>query len=329
MHSGAVSFEEIVSSVKDETGIVNMRPYYDKLRRFIFRAERDIGYGGSVVLKKLVFKKGINFDGKYFKFPDDYLELEGVGQCSGRFRDCDINIVTEGVRLRTVQQTCTLLYWALACDGYGNPITTRNHEDAVIAYCVWKMYAPKRFNDQGNANSVFAYKQEWISECLSARGDDAFPTLEQWNEIALVSYADRRGLLQQPTASYNYCDDMINSDCEIIDDITKVFFWQLQSISEDLDSVKADFSQMYLESKPFMSLPVFEQGFVVNYETVGKICFAVQKTQSTDWQITDFLNNDLTDQFQSFYDDLTKTAVFVSNNNYNYGSIYFKFKKIL
>ena len=85
MISGIVPFEEIVQSVKDETGIENIRPYYEKIRRFIFRAERDIGYGGSVALfKKTYLVEGItsidpNF-GKYFKFPEDFIEFEGVGQ---------------------------------------------------------------------------------------------------------------------------------------------------------------------------------------------------------------------------------------------------------
>jgi hypothetical protein len=105
------------------------------------------------------------------------------------------------------------LYWGLLCDVDGNPVSTRNHQEAVVSYIVWKLYQVRRFLDKGNASTSEDLKRTWISNSLEARGNDAFPTMEQWNEIGLLSYADRRGLLQRPIASYDYSDEFIPEQC--------------------------------------------------------------------------------------------------------------------
>lgn len=328
MRSGLVPFEEIIQSIKDGTGYENMRSYYDKIRRLIFRAEREIGYGGTIVLRKAVYTLNQNFDGRFFPYPDDYIEFEGVGHNCCPMANCEYNFGVNGIRFKKQHAKVIFLYWGIACDGYGNPIVTRNHEEAVVAYCIWKMYGVRRFLDKGNANTLKDYKDEWISACRSSRADDAYPTLEQYNEIALTSYADRRGLLQLPTASYSYCDDLIPENCVVAPNETKVYYWQLSSIAEDVDDVENIVDQEYLDSKLFKAVSVFEQGFNVDYNAVGRICFAVQETEAQNWQITDTLNNNVTDAFDSFYLASLKAVVFVSKEYYSHGNIFFKFKKL-
>lgn len=333
MVSGLVRFEEVIEAVKDETEIKNMRPLYDRVARLIFRAESEIGFGGSVVLKKVVYTPQTTpFNtGKYFPFPEDMIELEGIGRdCCAMFETC-YNKTSDGIRFRSLQtKKITLLYWGIFCDSSGRPVTTRNHFEAVVAYVIWKLYRSKMFLGTGNMNANFDFRQEWISAMLEARGDDAFPTLEQWNEIGRLSYSDRRGLLMQPTAGYNYCSDDITTECaEIIPDIMYVYFWQLNGPSLKIEDEIPNLNATYLNTKPRLTYEIFEQGKKVDYTLIGSPVFAIRETEDLNWQITDALNDDVTDEFETQYFPDIKTILFVKKSHVGYSTIHFQFKKIV
>lgn len=331
MISGLVPFEEIIESVKDDTGIENLRPWYEKISRLLFRAEREIGYGGSVVLKKVIYKNPSNYNGKYFAYPVDFIELEGIGSSCRPICQSQYNKTADGIRFTTTQtKDIVLLYWGIFCDGYGRPVTTRNHQEAVVSYIVWKLYSAKIFLGIGNMNANSYYKDEFTMALLEARGDDAFPTLEEWNEIGLLSYSDRRPLIMHPTAGYDYCSDNIKTECEVIEPTTmKVYYWQIDGVGVDFDSERLNIDNDYLSKKPVVDIIVFEQGKIVNYTLIGRLCFAIQETENSNFVITDSLNNDVTDEFDVMYYAPIKTALFVSKNPYSYSSIYFKFKKTI
>lgn len=339
MISGPVPFDEIVQAVADQTGITNIRNYIDRIRRLLFRAERKIGYGGSVVLKRCVLQKNINgFNGQYVKFPEDYIEFEGIGDtvAGHRIMSRDYVITSDGIRLRCIQDKVTLLYWGLSCDGYGNPITTRNHEEAVIAFIVWQLYQVRRFVDKGNANTNIDYEMRWERYRDAARGEDAWPTLDEFNELAMLSYADRRGLLQQPTASYSYAADSAIPDacCGGGDGptppvpVVKVYYWQFSTPATTIEDLIEEFGEETLEDKPSQNLSVFELGTNIGYTQVGRIVFAISKTTSQHWLIFDALSNDVTTIFDTYYDETRETMIFVSKAYYTHSSIYFKFKNL-
>jgi hypothetical protein len=339
MISGIVPFEEIVQSVKDETGIANMRPYYDKIRRLIFRGEREIGYGGSVVLKKQVYKNPTHYNGKYFPFPEDFMELEGIGQCCVPVPRCNYTPTADGIRFKTTQtKDVVLLYWGLYCDEQGYPVCTRNHEEAIIAFIVWKMYRPKIFLGTGNMNAHKDYEQTFNNFLLEARGDDAFPTLEEWNEIALLSYSDRRGLLMYPTAGYNYCTEDIKENCIEINDgssggggetnLREVYFWQVNNLEDDIEIITPLLSLSFFDDKESKLYSEFETGQSVSYTNMGRACFAITNTQNLPYQIFNELNIDITNHFEVYYDQTLAIYLFVSSNFYSYSNIFFKFKTV-
>ena len=84
MHSTLVPFEEILEGIKDDTGMTNLSNHLPKIRRLIFRSERDIGFGGTTVLKRITYKVSdcsIITTGQQFKIklPEDYLFIEEIG----------------------------------------------------------------------------------------------------------------------------------------------------------------------------------------------------------------------------------------------------------
>lgn len=329
MISGLVPFSEIVSSVKDETGIENMRPLYEKLRRLIFRAEREIGYGGTIVLKKITYKNPNDYTGIYFPYPLDFIELEGIGQNGYRMCPTQYSRNPEGIRFKKTQTIdVVLLYWGIYCDGEGNPVTTRNHEEAVIAYIVWKLYAPKVFLGIGNFNAKVGYEEAFIIECGAARGDDAFPTLEEMTDIGRLSYADRRGLIMYPTASYNYCDDSIMEDCsETSSNAMPVHYWQLSNVVDRIEQVIPLLSEAYLATKPFKNYEQFEIGTQINYTLIGRVCFAIVGTEDIGYIILDILGNDISNLFDRYYDEDLKTLLYVSDEIRSYSTIGYTFKQ--
>lgn len=336
MISGIVPFEEIVQSVKDETGIENIRPFYEKIRRLIFRGEREIGYGGSVELMKKVFViEGVtssdpNF-GKYFKFPDNFIELEGIGQRCCQVASCHYSLTAEGIRFKKKQvKNVVVLFWGLQTDDNGYPIVTRNHEEAVIAFIVWKIYSQRIFLGIGNMNASLDYKQNFYTECGSARGDDAFPTLEQWNALGRLSYTDRRLLLDEPVHSYNYCDDSLGGDFPDTEeplDQTSVYYWQLTNVSDRIEQVIPLLSLSYLATKPVKEYSKFENGVDVVYTSVGRPCFAIVDTNDVYYSIIDALGYDISHMFERYYDASIRTILYVADEIRTHSTIGYKFKK--
>lgn len=342
MISGIVPFEEIVQSVKDETGIENIRPFYEKIRRLIFRAEREIGYGGSVVLIKepYLFAGKTSADpnfSRYLKFPESFIEYEGIGQRGQQVSNRNYQITSEGLRFNQKQTEDTvLLYWGLKTNDEGYPIVTRNHEEAVVAYIVWKLYSSKIFLGIGNMNAKKDYENAFNFALLEARGDDAFPTLEQWNAIGQLSYTDRRTLIDQPVHSYNYDIDyedvLTEEEVPIINRI--VYYWVYDSFTDTINEIIPVINPNYLSFKNSKSLNAFSQLITLDnsagqiHSTIGSICFAISDSVNSDYLIKDFLNQNITNLFDIHYYPDTKIKLYVSKTIYSYFSLDFKIEKL-
>lgn len=117
------------------------------------------------------------------------------------------------------------------------------------------------------------------------------------------------------------------SAIEDVENLSTVYYWQLESLSDTILTENALINSMYLSTKPNDPLPVFEEGKVVTYSGVAKIAFAITPTISANFVIKDSLNNDVTDEFDSIFDAPTNRVLFVSKLPYSHSSIYFKFKK--
>lgn len=109
---------------------------------------------------------------------------------------------------------------------------------------------------------------------------------------------------------------------------TIVYYWQLDNITDALDEVNTAITGLtYLNTKSNLSFINFQEGRNVNYTLVGRAVFAISPTQIQDFIIEDSLGNNITDEFDTSFNDDFKLAVFVSKNYYVPSTLYFKFKK--
>lgn len=106
-----------------------------------------------------------------------------------------------------------------------------------------------------------------------------------------------------------------------------VFYWQLE-IDQTFDDLQTLFNANYLSTKANQSLDTFQQGFNVPQGSIGKQCFAINNINNQSVILNDALGNDVTDNFETFYDIPTRSIVFCSIPSYITGSLFFKFKTL-
>lgn len=106
-----------------------------------------------------------------------------------------------------------------------------------------------------------------------------------------------------------------------------VYYWQLNNTVDTIIDVIPLISDAYLATKPVDSFKNFNQGKIIEYTLIGRIVFTIKNADSLNFILMDSLGNDITDQFDTYYDSVNKFALFVSMINYSYGNVYFKFKQ--
>lgn len=183
MTSGIVYFNEIFANVKDRTDIPNLAAYKAKMRRSILNAENDIAAGGLIVRKEKIYTINTSeYDGTYVMLPDDVM---------GEYSDIPFYGVTymqDRLKLDTVPgpDEVTLYYMGLLTDEFGDPITTRNHLEAVIQRVILDLFRPKVFLGIASKRTEQIMQQDYNVEVMAARGNDAFPSVTDFEEIGKV-----------------------------------------------------------------------------------------------------------------------------------------------
>ena len=106
-----------------------------------------------------------------------------------------------------------------------------------------------------------------------------------------------------------------------------VYYWQLDNPLSYIIDVIPLLSDAYLATQPVDTFNTFTQGKIIAYEQIGRIVFTIKNTDSTNFILMDSLGNNITDQFDTYYDSVNKYALFVSKIPYSYGNVFFKFKQ--
>ena len=112
--------------------------------------------------------------------------------------------------------------------------------------------------------------------------------------------------------------------------VTKIYYWQEQSyLTTITDIIPLLTSTNYFTNKLFESYSNFENiGKTINYPYLGRICFYATESDNKNFIITDVLNNDVTDVFDTNYSSTLNNTLFVSKDFYTPSDIFFKLKQL-
>lgn len=118
-------------------------------------------------------------------------------------------------------------------------------------------------------------------------------------------------------------------DCNDYPIANKIYYWQEENYNTTINDIflLVD-DQNYFLNKSYDTKESFYIGKNIEYVNIGRICFAITETINTDtYKIYDILNNDVTHTFDKIFIDSINTILFVSQNIYSHGTMFFKFKK--
>ena len=329
MRHSDVSFNDVVLDVKQATGIRNIRNYYTDIRNLFVRAEQEINpYSGFLIKKRMLFIKGNgNFDGKKIKKPSDFISLIEVGECGNSICKCKLIQTLQYIQLccQYDSDRIELYYYAIQKDGNGNPLTTVNHREAVVAFIVMHLYKPKIFTGNGNRGAYKDFESDWENRCHEARGEDFMPTE---NEIQEMSSVFRMSSIQLKSYKKDTC---LSCDCIDIVSDEKVFqnenlayWWQFNSLQQKILNAESITNEFLSEQNTVLEENLFE-GVTYSFPYIGRYCFAIKTTTPDKIKCFDILGISMEDSFNKYYDVQRNLLMFCTKEFITNGSIYLKF----
>lgn len=336
MYSTLVPFENIVEAVKDQTGITNLRNLYPKLRRFIYRAQGEIGYGQSLILKRIAYCVSdgtilVDSEGNYkAKLPEDLIEIEAVGTCYEGLCPKDYKIQGNWLFLCKEIQEFSLVYYTFLCDGEGYPVIGQNHFEAVVSGIIFFLSQARYWNKEIGYTMYKELQNYYEDRIGEARGSDLMPTTkEEWAQIARQLHMSYRDILIYSPDEACYCcipqsgnTQVIDPDTDNTDDM--VYYWQYTDLTLDI-SEAPNIDQTFLDAQSSQNVQAFIDGFVVPYSAIGRIGFAITNVDEDYYQIIDVFESDITDvAFDKYYDSVNRVQIYISKEIYSHGNIYYK-----
>ena len=123
------------------------------------------------------------------------------------------------------------------------------------------------------------------------------------------------------------------TDCNTIPiqpKVTKIYYWQEQNYLTTIDDILLQIPNVgYFTNKLFDTYSNFENiGKTINYNYLGRLCFYATESDNKNFIITDVLNNDVTDVFDTNYSSTLNNTLFVSKDFYTPSDIFFKLKQL-
>ena len=112
--------------------------------------------------------------------------------------------------------------------------------------------------------------------------------------------------------------------------VSKIYYWQEQNYLTTIDNILLQIPNIrYFANKLFDTYSNFENiGKTINYNYLGRLCFYATESNNQKFIVTDILNNDVTDVFDTNYSSTLNNTLFVSKDFYTPSDIFFKLKQL-
>jgi len=338
MISVALPSTELLESIKIETGYASLRNIREKIKILAADAEKELGYSNTLVTKKVLYDlDDVNWNGKSLWLPKDCHELTTIYDGDVELNNKHYWVAGNYVYFVEDKEPTNplVIYEALTFDGFGWPLMTRSHKNAITAYVVWKLFVPRAFQSGTRADRVLVkdYEQDWNDQRDSAIGNDAMPGSQQeWNQVSDVWNMSLHEIRSSENCilKESYYALEAKKECvlrEVEKQIT-VYHWQYLDRLTNID-VAPGIDISYLESNTTKEVLVnMIAGKTISYVGIGRIAFAIQNIEESDYHIYDILNGRVDNiVFDSYYNEALKLHIFISKEFYSHSNIFFKFLK--
>lgn len=340
MNSTLIPHYEILENVKDDSGITNIAPYLEKIRRWIFRAEQDLGYNGTQVFKRIKFQKDtLNWNGRTLNLPSDCLQLNNIYIDKTRINNQDYRQYGNHVTFQVDhadKSEIEVFYYGVMHDAEGNTCVPRHHNEAIISYILWKIFGAQAYlsPNRKSRNLVKSYEQDWRDNRDAAHGTEAFPMNEEDYEIfsTIRNFSTKDAMIYFPYGEYENETIMESKeDCVLKkeEQTINVYTWQFPDTLTN-STFAPNVSQEYLDEEATKhDFLTFKQGVIVPYNAIGRIAFAVQGGTEKQYGIYDTFNSNVTSLvFEQYYNPILKLDIYISKEFYSHSNIFFKIKEL-
>jgi len=118
------------------------------------------------------------------------------------------------------------------------------------------------------------------------------------------------------------------ADCNTYSKNKSILYWQENYTLNNSQIIATIDNTNYLINKPSDTYQNFETGKNIDYNKIGKIIFLSLESNTTNYQIKDFFNNDVTHTFNIQFVPVLNATLFISDNIYSYGTQNFKIIKL-
>jgi hypothetical protein len=211
-------------------------------------------------------------------------------------------------------------------------VNDKNHTSLVIG-SIERIY--NRSKIYGKLKIKNLYFIDIIANLLS--GKCITLTSEQTNGLLSIYYATtfQSSEICRPTICKMYQSTarpaFIQAETEDCNDAplnSSIYYWQEPYILNDESIYNLAIGTGYMQGKSSDTYENFEKGKYITYSDIGKVTFFAFNSNNFDFVITDILNNDVTHAFNLTYVPKLNATLFISNNIYSHGIMFFKFKKL-
>ena len=209
-------------------------------------------------------------------------------------------------------------------------ITIKNHLGVLIG-SIEKIY--KRAQLNGKLETVDIYYLNIIYKLLNKlelTNDENNKLISFYNKLSFYSdnICPPKVIKKYQTTPKPIFEQAQTTDCNTVPMNKSILYWQEIYTLDNTAITNLVDDTNYLTDKPSDTYENFEIGKNIDYTKVGKIIFLALESDNKDFVITDVLNNDVTHTFSLTYLPQLNATLFISNNNYAHGTMFFRFKKL-
>lgn len=337
MISAALNHTELLESIKIETGYTNIRNLEEKIKILATDAEKKISYNTALVTKKIDYENdGVNFNGKDIWLPTDCWEFTNIYDGDSEMNTKDYWITGNYIYFRKGKEPVKplVIYEALTFDGFGWPLMSRNHKDAITAYVVWKLFTPRAFQSGNRSDRALVkdFEQDWNDARDAAIGNDVTPGNDQeWASLMSIWNGSMLQLRRMDNCIIKESEYALQAKAECVlrksQKMINVYTWQYPDTLSNINAAPS-ISQVFLDTTTKDNLKTFLDGKTVAYNNIGRIGFAIQGVTEDEYEIYDILNRRVDNVvFNKYYNASLKLQVYISIEFYSHSNIFFRLKE--